>query len=93
LGAWGGPRYVLEVAVLGVMLGGLLAICKLIAKRRVLDFSRKLYRFLLSLFIKELEIETPKIDRGFTMPFGVALAVAAVWTVFDVPLKRMGLWW
>jgi prepilin peptidase CpaA len=86
-GAWLGVRGVLEVAVLSVLIGAVWAAVILIRHGRILRTFGKLYRFTLSLAVKELELEFPKIDRTLQMPFGVALAVAAVWTVWTHPAR------
>ena len=90
-GAWGGVHFVEEVAILGIALGGVLALLVLLFKGRLITFSKKLYRFLLSAFVKELELQFPTIDRRLTMPFGVSLSIAAVWTYWGHPLIKGGL--
>lgn len=92
LGAWGGVRYVAEVALLGVFLGGAMAAVVLLARGRLLNLGRRIYRFVLTLMIKELEIETPKLDSKHTIPYGLPIAVAAVWIAVDNPLARWGIW-
>lgn len=79
LGSWGGPRFTIETAFLALMLGGALALVLLAVKRRLVDFVRRMRRFVLSLAVRELEIETPTIDRKLTMPYGVPIAAAAAW--------------
>jgi prepilin peptidase CpaA len=90
LGAWGGFAYVQEVAALGVMLGGALAVVLLAFQGKLVAFLRKMRRFVTSLLIKELELELPKVDRKLTMPFGPPIAVAAIWTAVSHPLLRWG---
>jgi prepilin peptidase CpaA len=91
VGAWGGLRYTVEVALLGVVLGGALAVGMLLFTGRLTGFLARMWRFLLTLMVKELELETPKIDRKFTMPFGVPIAAAAVWVAFGNPFERWGV--
>lgn len=91
LGALGGPKYVLEVAILSVLTGGILAATLLLVKGRLPDFSRRMFRFLMTLFVRELELEAPKVDRNLTMPFGVPIAIAAVWVFFKHPLHSWGV--
>jgi prepilin peptidase CpaA len=79
LGAWGGPRFAVDVAVLGVVLGGVLAVLILIARGRIGDFVRRLKTFLMSVLIKELEVVGPRIDHQLKMPFGLSIAGAALW--------------
>lgn len=90
LGAWGGFAYVQEVAVLGVLLGGVLAVFWLGLKGRLPAFVRKMRRFVMSLMIKELELEMPQVDHKLTMPFGVPIAAAAIWSAVSHPLVRWG---
>ncbi len=91
LGSLGGLQYVVEVGLLGVLLGGLMSVGILLVKGRLLTFARRLYRFVISLVIKELVVETPSIDRKLTMPFGVPIAAAAIWAAVDHPLARLGV--
>jgi hypothetical protein len=91
LGAWGGVGFVAEVAVLAILLGGAMAAGLLAFKGRLPDFTRRMRRFILTLLIRELEPEAPVIDSKFTMPFGIPIAVAAVWTAIAHPLATMGL--
>lgn len=90
-GALGGAHFVSEVGVLSVLLGGVLAVGRLLIRGQLFGFLTKLFRFFQSLLIKELEVEFPKIDANNTLPFGVPLAVAAVWASVSQPLARFGL--
>lgn len=93
LGCWVGPEYTAEVAILGVLLGGAGAFVLLGVTGRLGGFVRRLHRLLLSLFIKELEVEIPQVDRTFTMPFGIPLSIAAVWVAFANPFSQFGGLW
>jgi prepilin peptidase CpaA len=90
LGAWGGLAFTEEVALLGVILGGGLAVLMLGVKGRLPSFFAKMKRFLLSVFIKELELQLPEADRKLTMPFGVPIAAAAIWSALAHPLVTWG---
>jgi prepilin peptidase CpaA len=90
LGALGGVAYVTEVAVLGVLLGGAFAVAWLGLHGRLAAFVRKLRRFVTSLMIRELELDVPDLDRKLTMPFGLPIAAAAVWSAVSHPLARGG---
>ena len=79
LGAWGGLWFTFDVAALGVMLGGVMAAVLLTFKGRIAAFARQIYQFFLTLFVKELEVQVPRIDRKLTMPYGVPIAAAAIW--------------
>ena len=91
LGAWGGIRFVLEVGLLGVLLGGVMAFFILLARGRLRDFLHRLYRFLLTIFVKELELQTPQVDRKQTMPYGLAIAAAAIWVAIADPFTKWGM--
>ncbi len=91
LGAWGGRNYVIEVALLGILVGGILGVVQLMLKGRLPDFARRLYRFLLTVFVKELEFELPKVDQKITMPFGVPISIAAVWVAWLHPFAQWGI--
>lgn len=91
LGAWGGLRFAVETALLGVLLGGLMSVGMLAVHGRLRDFARRMHRFLLTLFVKELEIETPQVDRKLTMPYGIPIAAAAIWIVLGDPFLRWGM--
>lgn len=90
-GAWGGVKYTVSVALLGVMLGGVLAAILLLFRGELFDFTKKIYRFCLTLFVKELELETPAIRRDRKLPFGVPLAIAAIWCAWGNPFAQLGL--
>ena len=90
-GAWGGARYALDVALLGVFLGGAMALLILVVKGKAGDFARRAYRFFISLMVRELELEKFQVDRKSTMPFGIPISIAAVWVQFGSPLEQWGL--
>jgi prepilin peptidase CpaA len=94
LGAWGGLRYVEEVAVLSILVGGVLAAMLLLPKGRLKSLGLRLFSFFRSIAVPELEVEPLKIDRKLTMPFGVPIAVAAIWAAAAHPLVAWGfpLW-
>jgi prepilin peptidase CpaA len=77
-GAWGGAAHVLHVALLGVLLGGAFGLALLAARGKLPDFLRRMRRFLLSVFVRELEPEAPKIDHSQTMPYGLPISAAAL---------------
>ncbi len=89
-GAWGGYRYVLDVALLSILLGGFISILTLIFNRKFLNFSKKMLSFLISILIKELLVQWPKIDSSQTIPFGLPMAVAAIWVMLKNPFHGMG---
>jgi len=91
LGAWGGLRYVEEVAVLAVLVGGAFALVALFFRGRLPDLAKRLFAFLRTVVIPELEVEPMKIDRKHTMPFGVPIAIAAVWVATAHPLVAWGM--
>ncbi|MBU6376873.1 MAG: prepilin peptidase, partial [Bdellovibrionales bacterium] len=54
LGAWGGAEYVARTGLLGVILGGLMAAVLLAVQGRLWVLLRKLYRFVLTLVVREM---------------------------------------
>lgn len=94
LGALGGWRYGLDVAVLSIGLGGLIALVILLVKRKLPGFVRRIYRFVLSRSIRGLEPESLQVDESEKFPFGVAIGIAAVWNLTGYPLQALGwrLW-
>jgi prepilin peptidase CpaA len=89
-GAWGGAQYVGEVALMGILLGGAMSILMLLSQGHLVNFGKKLYRFILSLAVKELEVEMVQVNRKLTMPFGVPISLAAVWVLLGHPLEHWG---
>lgn len=88
LSAWSTPKFAVESALLSVLLGGLMAVVILLVRGRMGGFVRKMHAFILSVIVKDLELATPKFDRNLTMPYGVAIAAAAVWTIWAWPLRK-----
>ena len=91
LGAWGGWRYCAHTGVLALVLGGALALIILVVSGRLQLFLRRMYTFFLTLFVKELELDLPKLDQKLTMPFGVPIAIAAIWVEISDPFVRWGV--
>ena len=86
LGAWGGAHFALDVATLGIAIGGVMGLGLMLVTGKIRSFAARLYRFILTLTVKELEAETFKIDRKTKMPFGLPIAIAAVWVRFKGPI-------
>lgn len=63
----------------------------LLLRGKMLAFIHKMRTFLMSLIVKELEVVKPRFDSTLTMPYGLAIAVAAVWTILDWPLRKWGM--
>lgn len=82
LGAWMGARPVFDLALLSILVGGIMGVFLLAWKGTVRDFARRMWEFVLSLLVRELERHAPKLDRKHKMPFGVAIAIAVVWQTF-----------
>lgn len=91
-GAWGGASFSVETAVLGVLLGGGVAILVLIFRGALPDFLRRMKTFLMTLLVKELLFEQPKLDTRSKIPFGVPLSAAAIWAYVSEPLAGLGIW-
>lgn len=86
-GAWLGTERTVEVALLSVFIGGVLASIQLILHGKFLDFMRRAWLFSLSFLVRELKHVRPELDQKLKLPFGVALALAAVFTLFFHPLR------
>ena len=94
LGCWGGWKYSVEVALLSILIGGAFSVVILLFKRRFMRFLENFYAFLLSIFIHELEIQPMNVDHSLTMPFGVPIAISAIWVIFYHPIKYwLGIHW
>lgn len=91
LGAFGGPKYALETAIVSILLGGIMAAFLLLVKGRMPGFLKRMYIFVFSLFVRGLDYGPPQVDRELTMPFGIPIAIAAVWVLFAHPLQKMGV--
>lgn len=89
--AWLSWRGSLHLVVLAILVGGVISACLLVLKGRFGVFFLKIRRFFLSVFVRELEVEFPKIDRTQTFPFGIAIAISTVWTLLSDPVKRWGI--
>lgn len=87
LGVWGGPLYVTHVALLAILLGGGLALVLLTFQGRIRSWVDRVYLSVLSLVLKDVEFRAPELDKKMTFPFGIPLAIAAVWVAYDSPIK------
>jgi prepilin peptidase CpaA len=92
LGAWGGPTFAAETAVLSVIVGAVFAAAILIARGRMGTFIGKLKIWLGSMFVRELRWIRPEWDRSLRMPFGVPIAIAAIAEAFGNPLRDFGIY-
>lgn len=86
-GAWVGTKQVIEISLLAIAIGALLGATQLLRRGRLLDFLRRAWLLALSFLVKDLRQVRPGLDRKLKLPFGVALALAAVITVFWHPLR------
>lgn len=91
LSAWAGPAFALSAALMSVFVGAILAVFQLAIKGRLGSFLKRMYRFVLTLLVKDLELEKPKIDKKLTFPFAVPIAIAGIWTFIENPLKKWGI--
>ncbi len=93
-GAWGGVAYVCQVAFLGVLIGGAFSLVILIVRGQFWVFAKRMYEFIQSILISELEVQSLHINKSLTFPFGISIALAAVWTAFHpqrAPLESLGI--
>jgi prepilin peptidase CpaA len=91
LGAWGGPEYIGRTALLSLFVGGALALVLLTVRGKIFGFFKRMKQFILSVVVRELEVEKPKIDQSQTMPYGVPIAIAAVWIAYSDPFVKWGV--
>lgn len=77
-GAWMGPRATVQVTLLSIVIGGVMALLQIGFQRDARKRLTKVWRFFQSIFIKELKLEVPLVDQRLRMPFGVAIAAAGV---------------
>jgi len=94
LGALGGWRYGLEVVIVSLLVGGLVALVVLGVRGQLFRFLYQIYRFLLTRIVRELEPEPLLLGNLNTFPFGLPIGVAAIWCSVDEPLRWIGwrLW-
>lgn len=93
VGAWGAclpaggpwsaaPFFALQVALVSILAGGLLALASLAARRRLVDFGGRAYRWFRSALVPGLVLETGALDGRHQLPFGVAIAAATLLIVW-----------
>lgn len=90
-GSLGGIAYAGDVAVMGIMVGGALALVLLAVKGKLAPFATKLKRFALTSMHQGTKAEFPVADESLKMPFGIAIAIAAIWVRLDNPLIHWGI--
>lgn len=90
LGAWGGVGFTFQVAVLGILCGGVYGLFLLLFRGQLLDFYLRVQQFLLALMLRDLEVQPLHLNPRRKMPFGVPLCIAAVLIVHFQPFHWMG---
>lgn len=94
LGCWGGWKYVTEVALLSILVGGVFSLFILVAQKRFIPFVRNFYFFFVSMLISELDFQPLSVDSSLTMPFGVPISISAIWVIFFHPIKYgLNIYW
>lgn len=84
IGALTEVGFVLRTTILSILIGGVLAIFWMTFKRRWIDFFVRIQ-------LRGLKSDTQLLDQTNKMPFGVAIAVAAVWLLVANPLEGLGM--
>lgn len=91
LGAWSGPKYVIETALLSIFLAAGIGLVVLILRGQFFGFLRKLTRFILSVFIKDLTLEVPRFGDVNTLPMAIPIVCAAWLNYYTSPIQQF-LW-
>ncbi|MBL7716035.1 MAG: prepilin peptidase [Bdellovibrionales bacterium] len=91
LSAWAGPGFALSSAILSLFVGAFLSLLQLAYHGRLISFLKRMYRFVLTLLVKEMQLEKPKVDKKLTFPFAIPISVAGIWTFLENPLKKWGI--
>ena len=82
LGAWGGFYFVEQVFFLSICVGGVISLGVLTFEKKLGLFIQRLIFLVLTLVVRDLKFEYPKIDRKSTIPFGVPIAIASILAIF-----------
>lgn len=90
LAAWLPWRTTIHVLVLSILVGGILAAILLLMSGKMRPFLGRLRRFFLSVFVKELSLEAPALDRSQSFPFGIPIALATWWVLWSDPVLKVG---
>lgn len=91
LGAIGGAKFVVETAVVSVLVGGAMAVVYLLAQGKLKNFLSRMGTSLVFFIARESPLSSPMIDKKSKMPFGIPIGIAAVWVLYGEPLKDMGI--
>ena len=82
LGAWGGAGFALDTAINSIVIGGLLGLFALLVRGTLMDFFRRLWKFVRSIVYRELEMEAFKADPRSRLPFAIPMAIAAIGRIY-----------
>jgi Flp pilus assembly protein protease CpaA len=94
LGALGGWHYGVEVVLVSLLIGGIIAFFVLTVRGRLIPFFKQIYRFVLTRWVKDLEPEPLLRGPTHTFPFAIPIGLAAIWCSVGQPLQAIGwrLW-
>ncbi len=81
LGSIGGGVFSIKVGLLGIIIGGVFAIIIMIFKGKLRDFYARILVSFSTIIIKDVKFISPEIDTTSKMPFGVPIALSAIWLV------------
>lgn len=79
LGAWLGFRPIIEIVILSIVIGGVLAVIQLFIKKELLNFFQKLQVFFASILVKEMKTLTPNWNTKTKLPFAIAISLSTFW--------------
>ena len=91
-GALGGAFFVIKTALLSIFIGGAFALLLLAKSGKLILFFEKFYVFLATFLSRGVEIQKMEADKSSRMPFGIPIALAAIWNLFSNPLHLIGVY-
>ncbi len=75
VGAWVGPPQCLEAALAAIVLGGAYALINTLVRGRLYIVAHAIFRYLRSLLVPVLEVESLQVDKKHKFSFGPCIAL------------------